>query len=126
MPLLIDEGGPDLHQREAEQVESPPLARVRCGRVVAGQADAPDPVDRAGLDQDPSAGTGQEVTQQRMLAELREITGDDDRKPVSIPHLLLKAGDRPPSAFAACGCGASRILCAATSSSNSIALRHIV
>lgn len=48
--MLIVDSGPDLHEGETEQVESAPLTRVRRGWVVSGQADAPDPVNRAGLD----------------------------------------------------------------------------
>jgi hypothetical protein len=50
--MLIVEGLSDLHEGEPEQVESVPLVRVGRRRVVSGQTDAPDPVDRAGLDQD--------------------------------------------------------------------------
>src|SRR4051794_22759774 len=43
--VLVVEGVSDLHEGEAEQVESRPSARVGCGWIVSGQADAPDPVD---------------------------------------------------------------------------------
>ena len=42
-----------LHKGEAEQVEPTPLRRVPGAVVGRGQADAPDAVDRTGLDQHP-------------------------------------------------------------------------
>ncbi|GAA4221211.1 hypothetical protein FHR32_005326 [Streptosporangium album] len=61
--------------------------------VVGGEPDAPDPIDRAGFDQDTGAGAEQEVLQLRMPAELGEVATHHDLVTVLIPHGLVEAMD---------------------------------
>jgi hypothetical protein len=84
-----------LHQRETEQVKTRPLFWCSGSFVISGEPDTPDPIPRGSLDQHPIAGTEQELAQVRMMAEFRQIPGDDQLEATLRPDFLAEAAHLP-------------------------------
>lgn len=91
--LLLSQPPAHLHQGEAEQVEALPGRRLRRQGIARSQADAPDRVHRAGLDQHPVGGAQKVFLQRSVLAELAEVAFDHDSHPLGVPACLVEAGD---------------------------------
>jgi len=72
-----------------------PVLRRRGSLVAGGQPDAPDPVPRGSLDEHAAAGTGQEVLQLLVLAELGHVPGDHHIEAVLGPALLIEPAHLP-------------------------------
>src|SRR5438128_95081 len=64
-------------------------------RVVRGEADAPDAVDRAGFHEDADPGGEQELSKGRVLLELGPVGPDDDREARLFPAAVIEAADLP-------------------------------
>ena len=84
-----------LHQRETEKVKTEPLFRYGGTFIISSEPDTPDPILRRSLDEHPVAGTEQELAQVTMLAEFRQIPGDDQLKTPLRPDLLAESAHLP-------------------------------
>jgi len=86
----------DVHEREAEQVATTPLARAAGSGVIGGKPYTPDAINRACLHQHPLAGAEKKPGQIVVLGELRHVAAHHNLVPVLIPNLLVEPCDLAP------------------------------
>src|SRR3978361_575889 len=67
---------PRFHEGEAQQVLALPLLGVPAAYVVRGEADAPERIEGAGLDEHVRTGCEEEAQHLLVLAELVEVAAD--------------------------------------------------
>jgi hypothetical protein len=92
---FLSEPVPDIHQGESQQVLSAPEPGIFCSFIPGGKADAPDAVDRTGLDQNTIASILQELSQLWMLAELMEVAANNDVITARFPCRFVEMPDFP-------------------------------
>lgn len=81
----------DLHQREPQQIQALPQVGVIRVYVILGESDAPDAVNRAGLNDDARTGILEECIQLRVLRELGLVGPDDNCISVLQPIVLVES-----------------------------------
>ncbi len=88
-----------LHERKAQEVESAPLVRVVGPFVVLGEADTPDSVNGACLDENPSACLLEKMSNLGILGKLGRVCAHDDGKPVLEPDSFVETTHLPAKGF---------------------------
>ena len=86
---------PDLHQREAEQVQPFPLGRVGGVWIFSTHANAPDAIKGTGLNDDLVSGLKKKGFEVGVLTEFGEVALHHDVPAGSFPDAVIETLDQP-------------------------------